>query len=101
MQKTQNVSHLEGLMADFNLTPKELGAALRVSPTAVNHWLRGREAPAWTIVAVEGLRRRRRACDQKRRTFLLQIPQEHVETFVAIMNSIGGRVSEIQNFLED
>ncbi len=55
-KKTSDVSHLQAFIDEgFNI--KQLADALYSSNSAVSRWLTARAAPAWTLVACEGLRR--------------------------------------------
>ena len=93
-QTALNAKHLRSLIDDklvANLS--ELARAFGVGPSTMSQWLSGKSpAPKWTLLAAEGLRRRRRA--EKLTLYLVGLPTnkpEAVNVLRTVAESFGGK----------
>lgn len=56
--RTKDASHIKKFMSDTDMSQTGLAATLGVSPGGLSSWINKDDAPRWTLVAIEGLRRR-------------------------------------------
>ncbi len=92
--------HLLSLISDkFVASPAELARAFGVGQSTISQWLSDKNpAPRWTLLAAEGLRRRRRA---EAITFhLVGLPTNKPEAFTVVrtvVESLGGTMRSISS----
>ncbi len=87
------VEHIQRLLDETGHTASELSAALHQSHSVVARWLAAGQAPAWTLVAVEGLRRRARIKTPD--LYITTVPPGHVET-VRTLTRLGFTFQKIE-----
>ncbi len=86
--------HLRSLLDDkLVANSSELARAFGVGASTISHWLNGKSpTPRWTLLAAEGLRRRRRA--EKLTFYLIGLPANKPEAFTVVrtvVESLGGK----------
>ncbi len=89
-----NADHLRSLISDkLVANATELAKNFGCSKAAISGWISNRNpAPRWTLLAAEGLRRRRRA--EKLTLYLIGLPTNKPEAFTivrTVVESLGGK----------
>lgn len=90
----KDAKHLSSFLDDGTFANASLlAAAFSVSASTMSAWLSGKSpTPRWTLLAAEGLRRRRRA--QTLTYFLVGLPTDKPDAFSvvrAVVESLGGK----------
>ena len=98
-QKTENCDHITTAMTKYNKKPAELGAMFGMTGgSTVSKWLKDGHAPKWTLLACEALHRRmnNEGTLKGRVLYVLEVPEEHVNTLEAVSKAVGGTLTEIK-----
>ncbi len=93
-QTAHDNKHLLSLISDkLVANASELARAFGVGQSTISQWLSGKNpAPRWTLLAAEGLRRRRRA--EKLTLYLIGLPANKPEALSVVrtvVESLGGK----------
>ncbi len=93
-QTAPSNGHLHKLIDDkLVASPSELARAFGVGQSTISQWLSGKSpTPRWTLLAAEGLRRRRRA--EKLTLYLVGLPAnkpEALNVVRTVVESLGGK----------
>ena len=91
--KAHGIGHITSILADHNLTHAALAQAIGVSPSTVTEWINKGEAPRWSLLAVECLRRRQGK--DTSHVMLIKVPtgkREMVETFLTALNVTAAEI---------
>lgn len=94
-QKT-TADHLISIKRDLQLNDTQLANLLGIHPSTVGQWILHSKAPKWTLLAIEGLRRRSRASARNGKRFIIEVPSEHSQTVLQILKSLNVSVSELR-----
>lgn len=57
-QRAKDASHFVKFMKDTGTSQTKLGEAIGVSPGSISAWIKHNDAPKWTLLAIEALKRR-------------------------------------------
>lgn len=86
--RAKDNNHINRALKELSLTPRELSAALHLSPSVVSSWLKeGNLAPSWSLVAIEGLYRRRRHSTP--RLLIASVPKDKEELIGEFLKAVG------------
>lgn len=93
-RKTNRVpaDHIESLLATTNLTVAQLASEFGVGRSTIAAWLTDNSAPRWTLIAVEGVRRRLNKPEKQPLILVTTTDRKHRETLLAIVESLGGEL---------
>ncbi len=94
-KKAESNVHLQKLIDDGGLTPKQIAEAFGINLQSLNHWLSGSlPCPYWTKIASEGILRRMGGLKQS--TLLIRCPCEQEETISKVAAGLGAVVTNIK-----
>lgn len=80
---------LRKFMDEEGCDPKTVALALHVDPGTVRNWLRENEMPGIALVALEGIKRRKRQEAAQTATFLVVVPPDKLEAFGHVISAVG------------
>ena len=87
-KKATGTGHITQALEEFNLTKAQLSNALGMNQGAVSHWLDVGEAPAWTTLAIECLRRRNKLV-QEDQVIVCRVPADKAVVVDSFLNALG------------
>ena len=90
--KTENVDHLISLMKDFGMSATDLSRKFHVADGTAANWLRDGQAPAWTLLAAEGLRRTTRKAGNGSTFLVISCPSKFEEALERLAQSLDAKV---------
>lgn len=84
-------------LREENLSHVKAASILSKSPSAVTAWVNKGKMPGIVLLALEGLKRRRRAVKDKQGIYLVSIPKDKVEMFTNMCIMLAVKPLEVPN----
>jgi len=85
-----DTAHLVAVRKDLGLTTVALAELLHVSSNAISKWVKNNDAPKWTLIAVEGLRRRVKNRSNQPEVFVVTVKSgNELDAFVSFCTALS------------